>query len=383
MKLLIDARPLQNAHRTRGVGVLLQNLLPAMGRLAEDDEATLITLKGRSLPQLFPREKRLETFRLERPNRFNWIADHLLLPGIARRSGAEVFFATDFNSYLIPTWGVRVVSIAYDLIPFIFPESMAAQPLPVKVGWRINFPKLVASDGVAAISEATKEDVVRLFDADPQRISVIYPGIDHGLFNAANALDGRSQGEVVARYGIRGDYVLYVGDSEWRKNLRRVLEAMAAIRDDVSIVLVGKKALTDPLLRRWIGELGLERRTVLTGFVPDADLPALYGAARAFVFPSIYEGFGFPIAEAMACGCPVITSRISSMPEVAGDAALLVNPESVAEIRDALESLLAEDSPRQRLTAAGLRQAAQFSWQRCATETLALLRSVAGRRGER
>jgi len=378
MKICIDVRPLQNAHRTRGVGVLLHNLLRQMGRLAVEDDVTLITLKGKAFPPLFRHERRLETRRLERPNRFNWIADQFLLPELVKKSGAELFFATDFNSYLVPTGNLRVVSMVYDLIPFVFPEAMAAQPLSVKIGWRTNFKKLRYSQGLIAISEATKRDLVSLLGVAPEKIAVIHPGIDHTLFNPDNAGDGERRLEVLARYGIEGCFLLYVGDSEWRKNLRRVLEALSGIDSDLRIVLAGKRALTDATLHGWVRELGLQERVVIPGYVPDADLPLLYGAAQAFVFPTLYEGFGFPVVQAMGCGCPVITSKVSSLPEVAGDAALLADPLSVAEIRKALELVSGDADLRQRMSSAGLRQASLFSWERCAAETLAFLRATAG-----
>ncbi len=377
MNICLDARPMQNAHRNRGIGVLLTNLLASMGPLSSGDRVTLLTLHGRDLPCLFPREERIATRRLERPNRFNWMADHLLLPGLVRRSGADIFLATDMNSYLVPPAGIRVVSLAYDLIPFIFPEVMASQPLPVRIGWRTNFRKLKTSDLIMAISRSTHDDLVRLMGVDPERVRVVYPGIDHALFNTANAADPVRRREVCGRYGMSGRYLLYVGGSEGRKNLRRCLEALQGVDRDVKLVLAGRRALNDARLHGWIGELGLTDRVVLTGFVPDADLPLLYGGADAFLFPSLYEGFGLPVAEAMACGCPVITSAVSSLPEVAGDAGLLVDPTSVADIRGAMIRVVADDSLRCRMAADGVAQASRFTWERAAAETVALLREVA------
>lgn len=378
MKLCIDARPLQNGHRSRGIGVLVSNLLREMGSLLSGEPVSLVTQQGANYPPFFDHEQRLETFRLERPNRFNWIVDQIFLPGLVKKSAADLFFATDFNSYLLPRGNVKVVAMAYDLIPFLFPEVMAGQPWPVRVGWRFNFNKLTSADAVIAISQATKDDLVRLLGLAPERVRVIYPGIDHSLFNVPNAGDLSRRAEVLGRYAISGPYLLYVGDSEWRKNLRRVLEALASLDKEIKLVLVGKRARTDETLQQWVVELGLQGRVVTPGFVPDCDLPPLYGAAEAFLFPSLYEGFGFPIAEAMACGCPVITSNVSSMPEVAGDAALLVDPRDVREIRRAMLTVIAEPGVRKRMISAGLRQAAQFSWRRCAEETLAVIRSVAG-----
>lgn len=377
MRICIDARPLQNGHRSRGIGVMVANLLRHMAPLLADDEVALITQQGKPPARIFNRERRVETFRLQRPNRFNWIADHLQLPGVVQRSGAELFLATDINSYLVPGRGAGVVSVAYDLIPFIFPEVMASQPLVVRAGWRSNFAKLRRSDAVIAISRATRDDLVRLFGIDPGRVRVIYPGIDHGLFNLDHAADPGRRAQVQERYGIEAPYFLYVGDSEWRKNLRRVLEALAGVAG-IGLVLVGRSAPGDETLQRWIRELGLQGRVVTPGFVPDEDLPPLYGAARAFLFPSLYEGFGFPIAEAMACGCPTITSNVSSMPEVAGGAALLVEPTDTAAIGDAMIRMRDDAAARTSMGDAGLIQARRFSWERCAAETVALLREVGG-----
>ena len=132
MKLCIDARPLQNGHRSRGVGVLVANLLRELPEFLPDAEVALIVQQGPRIRQQFVRERRIPTFRLLRPNRFNWLADHLMLPSLVRKSGADVFLATDLNSYLRPQPGCRVVAMAYDLIPFLYPQVMASQPWPVR-----------------------------------------------------------------------------------------------------------------------------------------------------------------------------------------------------------------------------------------------------------
>ncbi len=378
MKICIDARPLQNANKTRGPGVHIKNVLQQMSRLDQEDEFILITQKGKELAPLFRNESRIETFRPDRPNRLNWIADHILLSSLVRQSGAQVFLATDFNSYLVPPPGVKVVSILYDVIPLLFPEVMAQQPISIRIGWPINFRKLKQSDALIAISAATRDDAVKVLGLDPARITVIYPAVNHDLFNPTCAMLPAARESVRKRYGIVGDYLLYVGDVDWRKNLIRVLEAFVATPDSVRLVLAGKKALLYPPLHEQIRSLGLENRVILTGFVSDEDLPVLYGNALALLFPSLYEGFGLPVAEAMACGCPVITSNVSSLPEVAGDAALLVDPTSVDEISAAMKLIVEDRTLREQLANAGIRQAAHFSWERHAAEVLAILRKVAG-----
>jgi glycosyltransferase involved in cell wall biosynthesis len=350
-----------------------------MGRQAGgDDEIILITQQGETPPVWFKCERRIVTYRPLRPNRFNWIADHMFLSRIVQRSGATVFLATDFNSYLTPPTGVRVVSTLYDVIPFLFPEVMAQQPCSIRVGWPCNFRKLRTSDALIAISKATKDDAVRVLGLDPDKISVIYPGIDHDAFSPGLAGDPLEQSRVREQYCSGERYFIYVGDTDWRKNLPRLLEACVALPVGIRLLIVGKRALHDQRLAGLIDSLGLQRRVSLAGFVPVEDLPPLYGAAEALVFPSLYEGFGFPVAEAMACGCPVITSNVSSLPEVAGDAALLVDPASVDEISAAMRRIIEESALRERLKNDGLRQAAQFTWERNAAEVLGVLRKIAG-----
>lgn len=369
---------MQNAHKGRGIGVLLANLLIGMGRELSDSQVTLLTRSGKELSQLFSGEKRIESYRLDRPNRFNWIADQIMLPGLVRKSGAELFFATDINSYLVPPKNIKVLSMAYDLIPFLFPEVMASQPVTVRFGWKVNFAKLRMSDRIIAISKATKNDLVRVMGVNPDKIEVIYPGINHGLFNVANANNDDRLAGIRRRFGINGRYILYVGDSEWRKNLRRCLEALTDIDPEVKLLLVGGRAATDAKLHGWIDELGLKERVIITGFIPDADLPVLYGSAEVFLFPSLYEGFGLPIAEAMACGCPVITSAVSSMPEVAGDAGVLVDPLSVSEIKNAVSNIISSEQLRNDLTIAGIKQSARFSWETAARDTIGIMQELTG-----
>ncbi|NVN98813.1 MAG: glycosyltransferase family 4 protein [Geobacteraceae bacterium] len=378
MKICIDARPVQNSNRVRGIGVLIGKLLQSMGQIDKCDEFVLITQHGHEFTPYFDKEERIVTVRPERPNRFNWIADHFFLPGLVRKSRADVFLATDFNSYVVSLPRAKVISFVYDVIPLIFPEVMAEQPLSIKIGWPLNFNKLAKSDHIITISAATRDDIVKVLGIPRERISVVYPGIDHGCFNPVTALNESALRRLRHRFAIEGSYFIYVGDTDWRKNLRRVLAAHALLAKDVKLLLIGKRALHDRVLHDWIVEFALEGRVVLTGFVPEEDLPPLYGGALALLFPSIYEGFGFPVAEAMACGCPVITANVSSLPEVAGGAAILVNPEMIGEIVAAMEQIITDISLRSRMSQAGICQAAKFSWDRCATEVLAVLKKVAG-----
>ncbi|HYP07977.1 MAG TPA: glycosyltransferase family 1 protein, partial [Bryobacteraceae bacterium] len=213
------------------------------------------------------------------------------------------------------------------------------------------------ADGLIAISKSAKDDAVRLLRLDPARIDVIYPGIPDRYFDPApNA------------HGITKPFVLFVGTVEPRKNIDTLLDAWlqlpASTREAHELVFVGPIG--------WAGEVTVQRLRSgiqgvrVLGYVPEADLPSLTAAATVFAYASLYEGFGFPLAQAMAAGVPVITSNVSSMPEVAGDAGLLVDPRSTSELAAALQRLLTSPSQREAMGTRGRKLAQQFTWKNSA-----------------
>ncbi len=237
---------------------------------------------------------------------------------------------------------------------------------------------------VLADSAATKADLVRACGIDGRKVHVVYLGRDETL---APVRDAARLAAAWERYGIAGRYLLYVGTLQPRKNLARALDAFSRIAGQagaagVQLVLAGKRGwLYDDLFAQ-VGRLGLAERVLFPGYIPDEDLPALLSGALAFIFPSLYEGFGIPVLEAGACGVPVITSNTSSLPEVAGDAALLVDPHDVDAIAEAMLRLVEDDALRAELARRGQENVKRFSWEKCARETLAVLEEV-GREGNR
>jgi glycosyltransferase involved in cell wall biosynthesis len=230
---------------------------------------------------------------------------------------------------------------------------------------------------IIADSYATREDLVHLYQTDPGRIAVVYPGRDESLGRVENT---RAIQAVKARYGIRSGYLLYLGTLQPRKNLLRLVEAFACLQSgtiDLQLVLAGKKGwLYDELFAR-VKSLGWEDRIVFTGYVAEDDKAALLSGASALVFPSLYEGFGMPVLEAMACGTPVLTSNISSLPEVAGDAALVVDPLDVDAIAAGMSRLIGDADLRSVLVERGYAQVEKFSWGESARQVLKVLETVA------
>jgi len=234
-----------------------------------------------------------------------------------------------------------------------------------------------AAARILADSEATRQDLIRYYGTPRSKIVVVYPGRDETL---APVTDPGALAAVHARYELSGPYFLYVGTLHPRKNLLRLVQAFASFlqskTSDLQLVLAGQKGWLYQDILAQVRKLGLTDRVVFTGYIPHDDLPALLSGARAFVYPSLYEGFGLPVLEAMACATPVVCSNVSSLPEVTGDAALLVDPLDVEAIAGALASTAADEELCRELVARGSKQMQRFSWRRCAREALEVLEDV-------
>jgi alpha-1,3-rhamnosyl/mannosyltransferase len=236
------------------------------------------------------------------------------------------------------------------------------------------------ADLILTNSEHSKADMVSVCGIAPERILVIYLGFDRDLYQSS-LIDAREKGRVLGRYGIDHPYILWVGKMEPRKNLVGLVQAYGLSRKrrkdlPLQLVLCGGQSWGCENLDRLLTDPAYRGQVIRTGVVPNSDLSVLYRAAVGFAMPSLYEGFGLPILEAMASGVPVMSSSRSSLPEIAGNAALYFDPESVQEMSMAMERLLTDGALREQLVARGRERVKQFSWEACAKATLAALRSL-------
>ncbi len=230
-----------------------------------------------------------------------------------------------------------------------------------------------AATHILADSQATRADLIAHYAAPPDKISVVYPGLDEGL---GPVHDPEVIETVKARHAIAGDYFLCLGTLQPRKNLGRLIDAFAALatRDpDVALVLAGQHGWLYDDLWASVRRRGLEGRVLFPGYIPDEDKAALMSGALAFMFPSLYEGFGLPVLEAQACDCPVVTSRTSSLPEVAGDGALLVDPHDTAAITAAMGQVTRDNELRRTLIERGATNLRRFSWTTSAQDLLRIV----------
>ena len=231
--------------------------------------------------------------------------------------------------------------------------------------------QLRSATKLIAVSNATKEDLIKRVGISPKKIAVIYEGYDNKLFKP---IKGDTLVNSLIEFNLKPQsYFLFVRTVQPRKNLERIIKALAKLND--KLLIVGSRGWLSDEIYKLPKKLGIEDSVKFLGYVPDEKLPALYSGAAALVFPSLFEGFGLPILEAQACGCPVITSNISSMPEVAGKGAILVNPYSVDDIVKGMERV-AREGERVKLIKRGFENVKRFSWEKCARETLKVLENV-------
>lgn len=368
MRVAIDIRKLHDF----GIGTYIRNLLRHLARLdpeseyivfcRPEDSATAGELGAnfRSIPDRSPPYSLREQFSL---------------PLAVAREKVDVYHAPH---YVLPilTPGRKVVTI-HDCIHLMFPEYLRYR-LGTRYAHAMMSSAARRAHRILTVSESSKRDILRFFPVKPEKISVIHNAIDeHVRTPPTEATIDR----VRERYQLADPFVLYVGNVKPHKNVERLIEAFALVRrraaDGLKLVIIGDEITKFQTLRRAVHHHKLHKHVRFLGFVPDDTLSVLYRLAGVFVFPSLYEGFGLPPLEAMACGAPVITSDVSSLPEVVGDAALLVDPYSSEAIADAIMRVLSDASLAADLRARGLARAQTFSWQRSVARTLEIYREVA------
>jgi glycosyltransferase involved in cell wall biosynthesis len=282
----------------------------------------------------------------------------------------DILFVPAFSAPVL--WPGKLVVTCHDLIGRLFPENFSRS---AKLYWHDLLPySLKHASHIITVSQNSKNDIIRLLNISPGKISVIPSAVDSAFKQCTDEEEIRKFRQ---RYNLPQPFCLAVGTIEPRKNLPFLVEAFArAKRDDHVLVIVGKKGWDTQALDRTVQRLHLSDRVKILEYVPEKDLAALLSTATALLFPSLYEGFGLPMLEAMACGTPVVASTASSIPEVAGTAALYADPKDNQAWTDCLSKIINDQALQERLRAQGLRRARQFTWERTAQQTLKIFHSV-------
>ena len=374
MRITLDLSPY--VHHHAGLGRYAGELTAALARTAPQNEYIALYHATRAMP--FQGElQNLKTARVPlnaKPWRMSvLLATYAHLHMDRRLPACDIFHATDH--LLPPLKNARSVFTIHDLIFRFFPEYH----LPLN-RWFLGLmlPKFMQrADAIIAVSEHTRRDVTKWMGIPPEKIFVIYEGVNPSFQPITNRAELE---RVRALYQLPARFILFFSTIEPRKNLVTLLDAYAALvkQDSAAppLVVAGRKGWLYQKTLQHLESLGLHERVRMTDWIANQDVPALLNLATVFVYPSLYEGFGLPPLEAMACGTPVISSNASSLPEVVGDAGILLEPRDAAGLTQAMARVLHDDTLRQELRAKGLARAAHFTWERAARETLGVYERV-------
>ncbi len=374
---MIDARRI----RDFGIGTYIRSLVHALSTIDTTNQYTLVSAPAdvrtlSSLPENFH-----SAVYARSDHSF---LDHMAFPIFLRGLSPDL---VHIPLNRVPMLMVKpyVVTI-HDMANLLFVEDYSSIRMQFR---RIRFKRgLVRANRVIAVSESTKRDVENMLGVPTERICRVYNAPDAGFFQRAGD-PKQEQGRIMERYQINYPFLLYAGNVRRHKNVPRLVEAFAVVRDqlashpiykDLRLVIIGDTISQHPAVRQTVIKSRVENVVRFLGFVPFDTLRCFYESAAAFVFPSRYEGFGLPPLEAMACGTPVVTSNVSSLPEVVGDAAVLVNPENVFDIARGIRDVLLDEELRACLISRGREQAARFSWTRTALQVVGIYKEAAAER---
>jgi glycosyltransferase involved in cell wall biosynthesis len=368
MRIAFDLRRIKNP----GIGRYMKCLAEAVVAQAPEHQYLLI------LPPDAGQAVAVENGRAEKLTSsipYYSIREQFALPRFLQRHRVDLFHSPHFNLPLIRPCST-VVTI-HDVIYLACKDD-----LPSRVG-RVYYRGMIAAsvrlaDRVLTDSQFSKADIVRYLNADPAKIEVVYPGVDPRF---RRVRDERAIQSVLSRYHVEGDYILYTGIYKPRKNHAALLRAFRELLKSgckATLVIAGPVGEGEAELCRLAEQLGIAKHMVVAGFIPDSDLPALYSGARVYACPSLYEGFGFTVLEAMACGVPVVCSRRTSLPEIAGDAALYADPQNPSNFAEAVARAFSDGELRQQLIEKGYKNCSRFQWEAAAQDILTAYRHAVG-----
>jgi glycosyltransferase involved in cell wall biosynthesis len=369
MRIVIDARKLHDF----GIGTYIRNLVAELGALDPATDYILLTRPddAGAAATAGPNFRAVVT-----PSRPYSLGEQWTVPRAAARERADLLHEPHY--VLPPLTRCRTVVTIHDCIHLRFPEYLPSRAAFVYAHAMIRLAARKA-DRILTVSDASKRDILHYTGVAPEKVVVVPNGLDARF---AAVPDAEAVERVRQRFQLDHPFVLYVGNIKPHKNLPRLIAAFAAMRADgpegLKLVVIGDETSRHPGLRQAVHRHRLDKHVRFFGFQPAATLVVFYRLARAFVFPSLYEGFGLPPLEAMANEAPVVTSNVSSLPEVAGGAALLVDPYDVASIADGIRRAVTDEALRQELIARGRIRAREFSWARAAADTLRVYRQVLG-----
>lgn len=369
MRIAIDARGI-NWYKGTGIGTYTDKLLRYLLKLDRENYYH-IYWSGDDYKEF----QMNNTEVLMASKKYHRFFEQNFFPENTKREAIDIFHVPQNGVGLSDNLRCKKVATIHDLIPYIMPETVGR-------GYLLKFlkdvPKVIdLCDCLITVSEWSKQDILKFFPIDKDKIFVTPLAAD----DIYKPLDKERCREFLSRqYGITTPFILYIGGFSARKNVKALINAFSKVYKNLdnaySLVIVGATKDQGQYLNEFSSNLDLASKIIFTGFVPEEHLPILYSGCEAFVYPSLYEGFGLPPLEAMNCGAPVITSNLTSIPEVVSDAGILIDPYNSTELEEALKKLLSDKNLRQQYSIKGLNRAKDFSWENTAAKTLKVYKKV-------
>jgi glycosyltransferase involved in cell wall biosynthesis len=375
LRILIDARSI----RDFGIGTYIRNLVAGLGRI-DADNRYIIVAGPKDLEELPALPANFETVAYNTST--SAVFRSLSVPAFFRKFRANVHHIP-LNAVPFGMTSPYVVTI-HDMSTLLYDGQPGFQH---NLRLRLFRRGLTRASRIIAVSEATRRDLMNTLGIAPDRINLVYNAPDPVFTAPVRSLELEESHRIMERYQINYPFLLYAGNIRPQKNIPRLIEAFAVLRGEIAkhpvysnlrLVIIGDEISKYPAVRHAVFQSRVEAWVRFLGFVPIQTLRIFYKAAAAFVFPSLYEGFGLPPLEAMACGTPVVSSNVSSLPEVVGDAAIAVNPENVFDIERGMREALLDSAARFRCIERGFDQVRRFSWDRTATQVLEIYKDAAG-----
>ena len=377
----INARYLQR--RLSGIERYIIELISSLNKIDTQNKYLLFFNKDAPRPKI-PENGHFKSIISSFPTKHRFLRllwEHFYLFYEIKKYNVSLFHGPAFFVPFLKPKNCKYVITVHDITFVKYPEAFT---FGTRLYYKLLFPRsLDLADAIITDSESTKKDIIQKYKINPDKIQVIYLGVSTGFLEK---YEKQKKEEIKKKYMLPEKYFLFTGVLSPRKNIQTLLEAFYILKKEegykeYKLLIVGGKGWLYESIFTKVAKLRLQDDVCFIEYVPEDDLPLFYALAQVYLFPSLYEGFGLPILEAMACGCPVITSNVSSMPEVAGDAALLINPTSVEELIASIKKITTNKKLKETMQKKGYEQIKKFSWEKTAQQTAAVYAQVTEQKG--